>query len=441
MKDNQKNVGILFSLPVCIVATFFVFPIGVILIFMRLYKKGKISKKVKNIGVGASGAFIGILIIGIFTLPEVDTPGVAARPSPSNPSASVASVDASTKPQEEKVAPVQPSESLPVQESTPTPIVTKQEAINTLWQALTGAEPFTDSYNGLPFYLAEYMPFAFTVVDLNGDGLVEIIAEMETELLPDRAMLYYKDGTVYGTIDSIEFMNTIFTDGTIEYIDNGNTRYYIMDFNGSGSEAITITPALSAASNSEQVAWYDYSDEMFDAVYAYVTDGHTVLDHASEAAIDPYRSDYLRAQQFAEDGNYEAAIEILKTMPDYKNASRMVSGFECTAYANSISTRVIAQFASMSLVGMEVSCEYSPTDYQFTMLWEIPENGIFGTLSGILSSATGESVTYDEDGMRGIAKDIYEDYFLPEGYEGITCVVEMRDYANDVYQMGAYPDE
>ena len=83
MKNDQQKTGILFSLPVCIVATFFVFPIGIILIFMRLYKRGKISKKVKNIGVGMGAAFIGVLVFGLFTLPEVDTPGVAAKPKPS----------------------------------------------------------------------------------------------------------------------------------------------------------------------------------------------------------------------------------------------------------------------------------------------------------------------------------------------------------------------
>lgn len=82
MENSQKKTGILFSLPVCIIATFFVFPIGIILIFMRLYKKGKISRKVKNIGVGVGTAFIGVLVFGLFTLPEVDTPGVAAKPTP-----------------------------------------------------------------------------------------------------------------------------------------------------------------------------------------------------------------------------------------------------------------------------------------------------------------------------------------------------------------------
>lgn len=82
MENSPKKTGILFSLPVCIVATFFVFPIGIILIFMRLYKKGKISRKVKNIGVGVGTAFIGVLVFGLFTLPEVDTPGVVAKPKP-----------------------------------------------------------------------------------------------------------------------------------------------------------------------------------------------------------------------------------------------------------------------------------------------------------------------------------------------------------------------
>ena len=89
MKEGQQKVkvGILFSLPICIVATIFVFPIGIILIFMRLYKREKISKKVKNIGVGVGVAFIGMFVLGLFTLPEidtpkVDTPGTAAKPNP-----------------------------------------------------------------------------------------------------------------------------------------------------------------------------------------------------------------------------------------------------------------------------------------------------------------------------------------------------------------------
>lgn len=127
MENSQKKTGILFSLPVCIIATFFVFPIGIILIFMRLYKKGKISRKVKNIGVGVGTAFIGVLVFGLFTLPEVDTPGVAAKPTPpvSEPvTTAPSSQDTPSQPPEPMPAepePVQIPEPKPAQPSEPNP--------------------------------------------------------------------------------------------------------------------------------------------------------------------------------------------------------------------------------------------------------------------------------------------------------------------------------
>lgn len=83
MNGNQQKTGILFSLPVCIIVTFFVFPLGIILIFMRLYKKGKITAKIKNIGVGVGGVFVALFVIGLFTSPEADDPGQASKPNTS----------------------------------------------------------------------------------------------------------------------------------------------------------------------------------------------------------------------------------------------------------------------------------------------------------------------------------------------------------------------
>ncbi len=120
MKNDQQKTGILFSLPVCIVVTFFVFPIGIILISMRLYKRGKVSKTVKNIGVGVGAAFIGMLVLGLFTLPEVDTPGVAAKPNPS------ASEVITPTPSSQDI-PSQPSESLPIESpAKPEPVQTSE---------------------------------------------------------------------------------------------------------------------------------------------------------------------------------------------------------------------------------------------------------------------------------------------------------------------------
>ena len=120
MKNDQQKTGILFSLHVCIVVTFFIFPIGIILISMRLYKRGKVSKTVKNIGVGVGAAFIGMLVLGLFTLPEVDTPGVAAKPNPS------ASEVITPTPSSQDI-PSQPSESLPIESpAKPEPVQTSE---------------------------------------------------------------------------------------------------------------------------------------------------------------------------------------------------------------------------------------------------------------------------------------------------------------------------
>lgn len=126
MKNDQQKTGILFSLPVCIVATFFVFPIGIILIFMRLYKRGKISKKVKNIGVGVGAAFIGVLVFGLFTLPEVDTPGVAAKPKPSVSEVATTAPPSQDTPSQppEPLPPESPAEPEPVQIPEPEPVQT-----------------------------------------------------------------------------------------------------------------------------------------------------------------------------------------------------------------------------------------------------------------------------------------------------------------------------
>ncbi len=123
MKNDQKKTGILFSLPVCIVTTFFVFPIGIILIFMRLYKKGKVSQKTKNIGVGVGVAFIGVLVFGLFTLPEVDTPGEAAKPMPAASEPVQAEAASQDTPSQfpEPLLPVPPDEPEPDQTPEPEP--------------------------------------------------------------------------------------------------------------------------------------------------------------------------------------------------------------------------------------------------------------------------------------------------------------------------------
>ncbi len=48
MKEDKKKVGFFCSLPMCIIMTYFVLPVGLILIFLRLYKKEKNQQENKK---------------------------------------------------------------------------------------------------------------------------------------------------------------------------------------------------------------------------------------------------------------------------------------------------------------------------------------------------------------------------------------------------------
>lgn len=148
---------------------------------------------------------------------------------------------------------------------------------------------------------------------------------------------------------------------------------------------------------------------------------------------------YNAAVVLAQDGDYDQALEILNTIKGYRDVNRMINGINCISYADTVSNEIYYTHLTMSLMGMDVSCEYDPLNYKFVEVIEVPEDGLFGGLSSLISAFGNESVTYDEQGMKKLAKDMYNDYFATKGYSGITCVVEVRDYANDIFCQGQYP--
>lgn len=76
---RKEKVGFFHSIPICIILTLYCFPVGLILIAGRFYKKGKISKKARNIiDAVIAGTFLAIVVVFIATVPDSTLSAVAS---------------------------------------------------------------------------------------------------------------------------------------------------------------------------------------------------------------------------------------------------------------------------------------------------------------------------------------------------------------------------
>lgn len=68
MDKEKPKIGCFFSIPACIIFLLYFFPVGLILIFIRLYKTGKISKRKKNLFITADVVlFVAMVVLVIVT--------------------------------------------------------------------------------------------------------------------------------------------------------------------------------------------------------------------------------------------------------------------------------------------------------------------------------------------------------------------------------------
>lgn len=75
-RKKPKKIGFWCSLPVCIITTILFFPLGVVLILQRLYKKRIIKKRTKNIGM----AVVAVLFVLILLADTPETPDPEGTP-------------------------------------------------------------------------------------------------------------------------------------------------------------------------------------------------------------------------------------------------------------------------------------------------------------------------------------------------------------------------
>lgn len=188
---------------------------------------------------------------------------------------------------------------------------------------------------------------------------------------------------------------------------------------------LILAISLSACGKSEQ-------DQMRDSKQT------TPQEPTQEVALkDEMLTAYELACSYADSGDYDAALPIFEDLKDYEDSNRHADGIRGIDIADELITKETAKYFNLTLVGMDVSCVYYPENYTFLEVWEVPEDGLYGILTGMASTSSGEEVSYDEAGLKRLAEGLYFDYFFPN-YPGIICVLEMRDNANNKTVQGSF---
>ncbi len=159
-----------------------------------------------------------------------------------------------------------------VYENPPTEAeLANQEAISALSKVLTTSELFCFVEDGQPAY-AEHInsvrkicdtefpgplaPVRFTVVDLDQDGVTEVIVELTNNVDGWNLVLHYYNGTVYGYGFGYRAMQSIYANGVV-FGSSGAfwSDAYTLQFSG---YALTETP-VDAETAGEPVQWYEFT--------------------------------------------------------------------------------------------------------------------------------------------------------------------------------------
>lgn len=151
-----------------------------------------------------------------------------------------------------------------------------------------------------------------------------------------------------------------------------------------------------------------------------------------------YQNIYEEACNLIYSGDYDSALELLEELDGYADSARIISAVNAMPYISEIETDIVSNHSHLSLVGMDIYCEYDPIKYTFTEVWEMTSSGLYGKLSQLLSAVSSQEVGYDAEGMRSLAEDMYFDYFYSRGIIDVICTVEVRDNANDITQSGTF---
>lgn len=160
------------------------------------------------------------------------------------------------------------------------------EAINLLREVAKGEhslilkELYTDRYSDVNLYkikdLGEdfifdtaMLPTQFSMVDLDRDGVPEVVVELDSDMGGWRLVLRYCDGQVYGYPYSFRGLQTVSVDG---FVGGSNSAFDSpvsrLSFDGINvdSYGLSAEDASAVRDSWQEVTWYIFSDSNINAV-------------------------------------------------------------------------------------------------------------------------------------------------------------------------------
>lgn len=321
----------------------------------------------------------------------------------------------------------------------------KGDATDLICGVLLGEVPFIDSetnsgtyINNIPESGTSARPFnasSFVFMDMDQDGKNEAIVYLEGEWEGCNVVLHYNNGVVYGYRFSTRSMQDIFTDGSY-LASSGADDSRILKLSFDDDMLIESESNVSLSDLESVSSWLDLSEENISSFMSKRDIDFNKLMENND--ILKRELIYENACSLVDSGDYDSAIKILEELDGYADSDRIISAINAMPYISEIERRIISDHYDLSLVGMNIYCEFSPSDYTFTEVWEMTSDGLYGKLSQLLSGLANQAVGYDAAGMSSLAEDMYFDYFYSQGITDIDCAVEVRDHANGVTNGGSF---
>lgn len=380
-RKEPRKIGFWCSLPICIFALLYCLPVGIVLVILRLHKKQMISKRAKNIGIITT---LAVFVFFVFLV------GLAESPD-STQQNDMQIVNNETE---------QPTESISQETEVPTTSYEESIAntvneemepqINPYDQFFVDHERYNDELCG-GYHISEYGIYFDVTAGIDAEENVEYVISVNTGEIVNGS--YY----IHIPSSEVSFTNR---SCTVSF----DIDAYYSDYNGS----IVF-----------DLQYGEYGETLFTLC----ADIPEIID-TNENFVEVICLT-ARAQE-------DTTTQTESTQAEYGDEAE-----RCLEYATKLATQIPLKYIPISIIGVEVKCDYSLADYTFTTSLIIPKSGILGGMSS-MGAALGGDISFNEDGAFDLAEDIYFDYFYPEGFYGITCVFEIQDLANDQYICGYF---
>lgn len=380
-RKEPRRIGFWCSLPICIFTLLYCLPVGIVLVILRLHKKRMISKRAKNIGIITT---LAVFVFCVFLVGLSESPDSTRQndmPIASNETE-------------------QPTES--ASEETEVPATTYQESI-----ADANYEEADPQVNPYDQFFVDHESY---------------IDEMCGGFRSSEYEIYFDISAGIDETDNVEYVISVNTGKVV----HGSNYIHIP------SSEVSFTNRSCTVTFDIDEYYSDYNGSIvFDLQYGEYGEKWFTLCADIPEIIDT-NGNFIEVICLTAVDQEDITTQTESTQAEYSDEAE-----RCLEYATTLATQIPMKYIPISIIGVEVKCDYSLVDYTFTTSLIIPKSGILGGMSS-LGAALGGDVSFNEDGAFDLAEDIYFDYFYPEGFYGITCVFEIQDLANDQYICGYF---